>query len=77
MEQLALMREEVERPNLVSDWPAAPHYRRTVHDAVRMRCCAISARGKPRGDWHVSNYAVLCGEALRYMLGARRLGRPR
>ena len=34
MEQLALMREEVDRPNLVSDWPAAPHPRSTVHDAV-------------------------------------------
>ena len=28
------MREEVDRPNLVSDWPAAPHPRSTVHDAV-------------------------------------------
>ena len=34
VEQLALMREEVDRPNLVSDWPAAPHPRSTVHDAV-------------------------------------------
>eukprot|EP00966_Prymnesium_polylepis_P031942 743330-Prymnesium_polylepis.1 len=34
VEQLALMREEVDRPNLVSGWPAAPHPRSTVHDAV-------------------------------------------
>ena len=34
VEQLALMREEVDRPNLVSDWPAAPHPRSTVYDAV-------------------------------------------
>ena len=37
VEQLALMREEVDRPNLVSDWPAAPHPRSTVHDAVLRR----------------------------------------
>ena len=46
MEQLALMREEVDRPNLVSDWPAAPHPRSTVHDAVLRNRRARQTQGR-------------------------------
>ena len=56
VEQLALMREEVDRPNLVSDWPATPHPRSTVHEASST---ARRSTGMSRG------LAKLGGAALR------------
>ena len=59
LEQLALMREEVDRPNLVSDWPATPHPRSTVHDAV------LRNRSARHPDERHAVHPVGCGRTVR------------